>query len=269
MTDLQKLVLLLAGGYAVFRILQSKQENNGNAEESYYPPFTSPASPGVSFWDAAGVRTPLAFRGQGAMVIPGVDRELSDMNIKPLFDWFGNLFDGNEKSQAKDYYKQGQVMNKSNEYKPMPPTTAKASPNSAQFSNNALPRGIRNNNPGNIRHGDAWQGRRPKQTDNAFVQFVSPEYGIRAMVKVLQTYQDSYGINTIEGIISRWAPPVENDTESYIESVVMKTGVSRDAPIDIGENRFTRELVRAIIYHENGTQPYNVAVIMDGIALAT
>ena len=53
-------------------------------------------------------------------------------------------------------------------------------------------RGERNNNPGNIRHGSKWQGLSAQQTDPSFCQFVSPEYGIRAIYKLLQTYQKKY-----------------------------------------------------------------------------
>lgn len=52
-----------------------------------------------------------------------------------------------------------------------------------------IARGERNNNPGNIRHGSKWQGLSAEQTDKDFCQFISPEYGIRAIYKLLQTYQ--------------------------------------------------------------------------------
>jgi len=76
------------------------------------------------------------------------------------------------------------------------------------MSEQGLPRGIRNNNPGNIEWGERWQGLdelRPDR-DPRFAQFISPEDGIRALAKTLQTYQKKHGISTIEGIISRLAP---------------------------------------------------------------
>ena len=129
-------------------------------------------------------------------------------------------------------------------------------------------RGIRNNNPGNIRHGSRWQGMASQQTDAAFVQFTTPEYGIRALAKVLLTYQTKYGLNTIRGIITRWAPPTENNTAAYIDSVSRYVGASPDAPLDLHRASVMRPLVEAIIRHENGVQPYTVAQINSGLRLA-
>lgn len=86
-------------------------------------------------------------------------------------------------------------------------------------------RGIRNNNPGNIRWGDDWQGLVPQaqRTDKSFCQFIKPEYGIRAMIIILRNYQRKHRLSTISGIINRWAPTNENDTQSYINSVAKAT----------------------------------------------
>ena len=81
-----------------------------------------------------------------------------------------------------------------------------------------LPRGIRNNNPLNIRLGDNWQGLRKEQTDKAFCQFVSMEYGLRAAFVILFNYLKKR-VDTPDKIIKRWAPPSENDTEAYINRV--------------------------------------------------
>lgn len=78
-------------------------------------------------------------------------------------------------------------------------------------------RGIRNCNPANIRHGSKWQGRRKKQTDKAFVQFVSMVWGVRALIVTLRTYVRKYELQSIREIITRWAPPADgNQTEAYI-----------------------------------------------------
>ena len=83
-----------------------------------------------------------------------------------------------------------------------------------------VPRGIRNNNPLNIERGQPWQGLRPRQTDNRFCQFTSMEYGFRAGFKILQTYfKKRPPLNTVRLIITRWAPPGENNTEAYINFV--------------------------------------------------
>ena len=82
-----------------------------------------------------------------------------------------------------------------------------------------LPRGIRNNNPLNIRRTakDQWKGLRAHQTDSAFCQFERLEYGWRAAFYLLtRTYYHKYRLFTIRGIISRWAPPNENLTATYI-----------------------------------------------------
>lgn len=126
-------------------------------------------------------------------------------------------------------------------------------------------RGLRNNNPGNIRHGAKWQGMSATQTDKDFVQFETPEYGIRAINKVLDTYRDKYGLNTVRGVIGRWAPPNENDTESYIASVAKKLGVLPNAFLTDADRP---KLVEAIIRHENGVQPYDVATIERGVSMA-
>ena len=93
-----------------------------------------------------------------------------------------------------------------------------------------MTRGIRNNNPLNIRHSaDQWQGARAQQTDPSFVQFESMVYGYRAAWKVLETYWNHFtghGLAfNVRTIISRWAPPKENDTENYIRTVLLISGL--------------------------------------------
>ncbi|MBO5741216.1 MAG: structural protein P5 [Bacteroidaceae bacterium] len=93
-----------------------------------------------------------------------------------------------------------------------------------------MTRGIRNNNPLNIRHSaDQWQGARAQQTDPSFVQFESMAYGYRAAWKVLETYWNHFtghGLAfNVRTIIGRWAPPKENDTENYIRTVLLISGL--------------------------------------------
>lgn len=93
-----------------------------------------------------------------------------------------------------------------------------------------MTRGLRNNNPLNIRHSkDQWQGAATTQTDPAFVQFKSMAYGYRAAWKTLDTYcltfrreRKPYNVRTI---IARWAPPAENDTGAYVRTVVKLSGL--------------------------------------------
>ncbi|ELW7418177.1 structural protein [Salmonella enterica] len=134
----------------------------------------------------------------------------------------------------------------------------------------STPRGIRNNNPGNIRQGDDWKGLVPKsqRTDKDFCQFIKPEYGIRAMIVILRNYQRKHGLNTINGIISRWAPTNENNTQAYIDSVAKATGTAPDQKVDTDDSRFMMKLLQAIIRHENGVQPYGFDVFVKAVELA-
>lgn len=125
-------------------------------------------------------------------------------------------------------------------------------------------RGLRNNNPGNIRKdGTQWQGMAPTQTDPAFVQFIAPEWGIRAMTKILANYFGR-GLNTVQEIINTWAPPTENDTASYVAHVAGLIGVSADAVLP---GTAVPALVAAIIQHENGQQPYPAELIAQGVTM--
>ena len=91
-------------------------------------------------------------------------------------------------------------------------------------------RGIRNNNPLNIRRSkDQWEGAATIQTDKEFVQFKSMAYGYRAAWRTLHTYykrlSDRNKHFTVENIISRWAPPTENDTKQYIRTVLSLSSI--------------------------------------------
>ena len=94
-----------------------------------------------------------------------------------------------------------------------------------------LPRGIRNNNPLNIRRTakDQWKGLRAQQTDASFCQFESLDYGWRAAFYLLtRTYYHKYRLFTIRAIINKWAPPQENLTATYIQNVPI--GIPSDQP---------------------------------------
>lgn len=126
-----------------------------------------------------------------------------------------------------------------------------------------IARGERNNNPGNIRHGSKWQGLSIEQTDKDFCQFISPEYGIRAIYKLLQTYQKKYGLNTIKTIINRYAPPNENNTASYISLASKEIGIESDNSINTQLKSVTIPLTVAIVNIELGYQPYSEKVFED------
>ena len=129
-------------------------------------------------------------------------------------------------------------------------------------------RGIRNNNPGNIRSTDTqWRGELPAElrTDDEFEQFISPLFGIRAMARILNTGAAA-GRDTVREIITRWAPPSENDTASYIRSVSSRAGLAPDQLINFEEK--LPDLLDAIIVHENGSNPYADQILFEAIAAA-
>ena len=89
-----------------------------------------------------------------------------------------------------------------------------------------IPRGIRNNNPLNIRIGNQWLGERANPNDPAFEQFVAMEYGIRAGFVLLRRYIRHYKRTTIAAIIEAWAPASENNTQRYIDMVIHSQAIS-------------------------------------------
>jgi hypothetical protein len=130
------------------------------------------------------------------------------------------------------------------------------------MSTNTKPRGIRNNNPGNIERGnDKWQGLDPKPqpVDPRFAQFKDPTWGIRALAVILINYQDKYNLRTINGIIARWAPNNENDTRAYAEGVARATGFALTQTLDMHSYDHLRPVVEAIIRHECGRGPLATA----------
>lgn len=121
---------------------------------------------------------------------------------------------------------------------PSPAPAPQATPALAAGS----PRGLRNNNPLNIT-GQGWEGQ--TGADGKFAQFASIDQGIRAADKNLQAYGTRHGINTLAGVINRWAPASDNnDTGSYIQTVARDTGIDPNAPIDLGDPK-----VRSVILH--------------------
>lgn len=115
-----------------------------------------------------------------------------------------------------------------------------------------VPRGIRNNNPLNIRIGNVWIGEVLDPTDKEFEQFISMAYGIRAGFKLLYRYINRYNLRTIEDIISRWAPPSENKTEDYISHVSKLSGIPADKILCFDDVEKMCALVDAMIYVECG-----------------
>lgn len=135
-------------------------------------------------------------------------------------------------------------------------------------------RGIRNNNPGNIRVGVLFDGiatpgqRTPVQkTEKEFSVFISPEMGLRALTRNFLTSNKKNGRDTVRKMITRFAPPSENDTEAYIKKVAGAVGIASDVPVDLTDPNTMLSFLKAVITHENGTQPFTDEMILEGMSL--
>ena len=120
--------------------------------------------------------------------------------------------------------------------------------------NNSLTRGLRNNNPGNIRrNSDVFQGEKTSY-DREFKQFKSMAYGYRAIFKILSNYYRNYKMDTIRKMIGRWAPENENDTEAYIKAVSDYAGIPADDPINVNDREQMIRIVAGMSKVENGRE---------------
>ena len=130
---------------------------------------------------------------------------------------------------------------------------------------NGIPRGLRLNNPGNIRPGAGFFGE--IGDDGGYAKFDSDAAGIRAIQRLLRTYGNQYGINTLRGLANRYAPPSDNNpTDNYIEFLSQQTGIDPDEPINLAERG--SEIIPAIIGFEQGQQPFSQDMIDKAIGAA-
>lgn len=118
------------------------------------------------------------------------------------------------------------------------------------------PRGIRNNNPGNLRRtSDRWMGLRPVQDDPDFFQFTRIEWGYRALLRTLQNYRRLHGCRTVADFIRRWAPPEDgNDTSAYIRAVCRELQVPATHVPDVDDADAMCALAAAISRVECGVE---------------
>ncbi len=130
------------------------------------------------------------------------------------------------------------------------------------------PRGVRNNNPLNIRVGNNWLGEVAHPTDKAFEQFVTLEFGFRAAFKLLQRYITKYKRRTIRTIISAWAPANENNTNAYIQLVSKRMGISPNQVISFEDKNTMCALAQAMGVVECSTT-FPMATIAKGYDMAT
>lgn len=125
-----------------------------------------------------------------------------------------------------------------------------------------LPRGLRNNNPGNIRrNSDVFQGEVNPSRDQQFKQFKTMAYGYRAVFKILSNYYRKYSLTTIRKMIGRWAPENENNTSAYVSLVSSYAGIGSDDLISFDREQMIR-IVAGMSKVENGRD----AVMSDVIA---
>ena len=130
-------------------------------------------------------------------------------------------------------------------------------------------RGELNKNPGNIRcSNQKFDGEVSPSRDAAFKEFQDYAHGVRAIAKILLTYYRRLGINTIRGILNRWAPSSENDVEAYIKDVCLSTGLNAYDQIPVYDRQDMLLLVRAIIKHENGRVVVSENEIAQGVDMA-
>lgn len=126
-----------------------------------------------------------------------------------------------------------------------------------------MSRGLRNNNPGNIRRSKVrYEGEVPS-SDVSFKAFRSMAYGYRAIFVLLDSYRRKYGLCTIRQMLNRYAPPTENFTEGYVRFVADCSGVMPDEVIDTRSEKDMIPIVAAMSKIENGVAA-NIADVERG-----
>src|SRR6185437_601076 len=120
-----------------------------------------------------------------------------------------------------------------------PTTHSMVYSNEAAVTNPTAPAPVRNNNPGAMMPG------------GKLAQYPDMQTGLQALDQNLASY-GKQGVNTISGVISKWAPPNENDTQAYIKDVSQRLGISPNQKIDLSNPLQRQALSTAISLHENG-----------------
>ncbi|WP_189377759.1 hypothetical protein [Thalassotalea profundi] len=124
---------------------------------------------------------------------------------------------------------------------------------------------VRNNNPLNIRESAEWVGERTLNIDKEFEEFKTPEHGFRAGYIILLQYLER-GDNTIDKIITKWAPASDNNhTNNYINYVANELNISEFqelAPKDLPQ------LMLAMSVFEGGGDHFELHQVVSGIELA-
>lgn len=127
-------------------------------------------------------------------------------------------------------------------------------------------RAERNNNPGNLEF-RGQRGATPEDGSGRFAKFGSAEEGVAALARQLQLY-GSRGINTIEKIISKYAPPSENNTAAYVNAMVNRLGVASTKELDLNDPATLSGLIQGISKHEAGRSFLSEQQVMTGLTMA-
>ena len=133
------------------------------------------------------------------------------------------------------------------------------------------PRGIRNNNPGNIRKSQThWLGEVFPGSDKDFCTFSYMHLGVRAAGLIFLNYQREHALYTPAQMIGRWAPTNENDTAAYISAVCHEAGLVASKAYTF--SKFDKDIfaafLHAVFYHENGDEYVKEADLFSGVVLA-
>lgn len=135
-------------------------------------------------------------------------------------------------------------------------------------------RAVRNNNPGNIRTGQHWQGLMPRSQMNVvqaaeteFCVFMSPMWGFRAMATIFHSYGRE-GFTTIRHMIARWAPSIENNVSAYVADVAHQCDLSPDAEFDFTNSQSMADLCHAVSVHECGGWFFKEDDLLHGVLAA-
>lgn len=123
------------------------------------------------------------------------------------------------------------------------------------------PVGVRNNNPGNLRQ---W-GDLPRDS-GGYAIFPTAEAGLAATIKNLQAQQKVHGLNTVQGIISKWAPASENNTAAYISDIAKRTGFAPDQRLNLDDPKTVAPLISGIVKHEGNAGGFSDEMINRAVA---
>lgn len=141
-----------------------------------------------------------------------------------------------------------------------------------------LPRGIRNNNPGNIKRSSTrWEGLADpdemtdfQRRETVFCVFREPLWGLRAMARILHNYQHLHRLTSVDAMIGRWAPPEDNNaTDAYAEFVAERMGLNVGETFDFLESDIAGAMMQAMVRMENSIQPYTPDQIKRAHAMAS